>query len=93
MARDNSLNWAVDLREYSAELYEDRAALKAVLMQRDCLSNAEAEVALGEKGYPRPLGWRAAIFIPDSYRPRTSVLLIVAATLVWLLLHVTHARY
>ena len=62
-------------------VYQQRSEEKKVLTEERGFSNLMAESFLDKLGYPRPPGWHSIFFYPDSNRPRTTVVIGLAAAL------------
>lgn len=63
------------------KVYQQRSEEKKVLIEERGFSNIMAESFLDKLGYPRPPGWHSVFFYPDSNRPRTTVVILLAAAL------------
>lgn len=73
---------APDLTDETTEdkinVYQQRSEEKKVLIEDRGFSNITAESFLDKIGYPRPPGWHSVFFYPDSNRPRTTVVILLA---------------
>ena len=62
-------------------VYQQRSEEKKVLIEERGFSNIMAESYLDKIGYPRPPGWHSVFFYPDSNRPRTTIVVLLAVVL------------
>jgi len=62
-------------------VYQRRNEEKRVLTEDRGFSNIMAESYLDKIGYPRPPGWHSVFFYPDSNRPRTTIVVLLAMAL------------
>ena len=62
-------------------VYQRRNEEKRVLIEERGFSNIMAESYLDKIGYPRPPGWHSVFFYPDSNRPRTTIVVLLAVVL------------
>ena len=62
-------------------VYQQRSEEKKVLTEDRGFSNIMAESYLDKIGYPRPPGWHSVFFYPDSNRPRTTIVVLLAVAL------------
>jgi len=67
--------------EEKTGVYQRRNEEKRVLIEYRGFSNIMAESYLDRIGYPRPPGWHAVFFYPDSNRPRTTIVVLLAVVL------------